>query len=104
MSSSSTKRIRIAWVPISVRRPRTRMHQVGSGMDRGEVGHPDVLEDAQHGELALLVDQGVVGEDREVEPKGHATRIDSMTSFFWIALTMSRPVVTWPKTVWTRSR
>jgi hypothetical protein len=26
-----------------------------------------VLEDAQHAELALLVDQGVIGDDGEIE-------------------------------------
>jgi hypothetical protein len=41
--------------------------QVGPGMHRGEAGNPDVLEEPQHGELALLVDQGVIGEDSEVE-------------------------------------
>ena len=32
-----------------------------------ELGHPHMLEQAQHGELALLINQGVVGEDGEVE-------------------------------------
>jgi hypothetical protein len=36
-------------------------------VDRREVGDPDVLEDAEHAELALLVDEGVVGEDGEVD-------------------------------------
>jgi hypothetical protein len=42
-------------------------HQVGARADGGELGEPHVLEDAQHAELALLVDQGVVGDQREVE-------------------------------------
>jgi hypothetical protein len=40
---------------------------VGAGADRRETGEPDVLEDAQHAQLALLVDQGVVGDDGEIE-------------------------------------
>jgi len=42
-------------------------HEVGPGVHRGELGHPDMLEESQDGELPLLVDQGVIGEDREVE-------------------------------------
>jgi hypothetical protein len=42
-------------------------HQMGSRIDRGKIGEPDVLKHAQHAELALLVDQGVVGDDRKVE-------------------------------------
>jgi hypothetical protein len=33
----------------------------------GEARYPDVLKEAQNRELAVLVDQGVVGEDGEVE-------------------------------------
>jgi hypothetical protein len=40
---------------------------VGAGADRREAGNPHVLKDAQHAELALLVDQGVVRDDGEVE-------------------------------------
>jgi hypothetical protein len=42
-------------------------HQMGSGIDGGKIGEPDVLEHAQHAELALLIDQGVVGNDCKVE-------------------------------------
>jgi hypothetical protein len=42
-------------------------HQVRARMDGGEGGDPDVLEQAQDRKLALLVDQGVIGEDREIE-------------------------------------
>jgi hypothetical protein len=73
-------------------------------MHRGEIGDPDVLEDPQDGELPLLVDEGVVGENREVESQAQLTRIDSMTSFFWIRFTISSPLVTCPNTVWTPSR
>jgi hypothetical protein len=36
-------------------------------MDRRKLRDPDVLEQSQHRQLALLVDQGVVGEDGEIE-------------------------------------
>jgi hypothetical protein len=42
-------------------------NEVSAGVDRRKVGQPDVLKHAQHAELALLVDQGVVGDDRKVE-------------------------------------
>jgi hypothetical protein len=42
-------------------------HQVGAGMHRREVGHPDMLEQPEHRQLALLVDEGVVCQDGEVE-------------------------------------
>jgi len=35
--------------------------------DGGKAGQPDVLEDAEDAELALLVDEGVVGDERKVE-------------------------------------
>jgi hypothetical protein len=41
--------------------------EVSARVDGGKVGQPDVLKHAQHAELALLVDQGVVGDDGEVE-------------------------------------
>jgi hypothetical protein len=37
---------------------------------RREIGEPDVLKHAEHAELALLIDQGVVRDDREVEVQG----------------------------------
>jgi hypothetical protein len=40
---------------------------VGPWIDGGKVGEPDVLKHAEHAELALLVDQGVIGDDREIE-------------------------------------
>jgi hypothetical protein len=42
-------------------------HQVGAGMNGGEVGYPDMLEQPQDRKLALLIDEGVVGQDREIE-------------------------------------
>jgi hypothetical protein len=40
---------------------------VGARADRRKLGEPDMLEDAEHAELALLIDEGVVGGQREVE-------------------------------------
>jgi hypothetical protein len=34
---------------------------------RGKVREPDVLEHAQHAQLALLVNEGIVGYDRKIE-------------------------------------
>lgn len=62
--------------------PPHAQYEVRARMDRREIGHPDVLKDPQDGELSLLVNEGVVGEDREVESQAQLTRIDSMTSFF----------------------
>jgi hypothetical protein len=36
-------------------------------MHGGKLGDPDVLEDPQHAELPLLVDQRIIGDDREVD-------------------------------------
>jgi hypothetical protein len=50
-------------------------HEVGSGADRREAGQPDVLKDAEDAELSLLVDEGVVGDESEVEMQCQATRM-----------------------------
>ncbi|MEA2713663.1 MAG: hypothetical protein QOK27_1624 [Gemmatimonadales bacterium] len=50
--------------------PPNPEHQVSPGIYRREVGEPDVLKHAEHAELALLVDQGVVRDDCEVEVQG----------------------------------
>ncbi len=42
-------------------------HQVSTGVHRGEVRQPDVLEHAEYAELALLIDQGVIGYNGELE-------------------------------------
>jgi hypothetical protein len=42
-------------------------HQVGAGVHRREIGQPDVLEHAEHTELALLIDQCIVGNNGEIE-------------------------------------
>jgi hypothetical protein len=40
---------------------------VGPGMHRRKPTDPHVLENAEDRKLALLVDQGVVSQDREVD-------------------------------------
>jgi hypothetical protein len=47
--------------------PPDPKHQVGAGVHRREVGQPYVLEHAEHTELALLIDQGVVGNNGEIK-------------------------------------
>jgi hypothetical protein len=42
-------------------------HEMGAWVHRGKRAYPHMLEDAKNGELTLLVDQGVVCEDREVD-------------------------------------
>jgi hypothetical protein len=42
-------------------------HQMSPGTDGRKVGEPDVLEDPQHAQLSLLIDQRVVGDQREIE-------------------------------------
>ena len=46
--------------------------EMSPGVDGREVREPDVLEHAEHAELALLIDQGVVGDNSEVEVQGSA--------------------------------
>jgi hypothetical protein len=50
--------------------PPNPEHQVSPGVYRREIGEPDVLKHAEHAELALLVDQGIVRDDCEVEVQG----------------------------------
>jgi hypothetical protein len=45
-------------------------HQVSPGIHRREIGEPDVLKHPEHAELALLIDQGIVRDDRKVEVQG----------------------------------
>jgi hypothetical protein len=47
--------------------PAHAEHEMGAWVHRGKRAHPHMLEDAKNGELALLIDQGVVREDREVD-------------------------------------
>ena len=50
-----------------------------------------MLKHPQHAELALLIDQGIVGDDGEVEMQAQATRMEVMTSFCLMLLTTSIP-------------
>ena len=45
-------------------------HEVGPGVDRREVREPYVLKHAEHAELALLIDEGVIGDHGEIEVQG----------------------------------
>jgi hypothetical protein len=36
-------------------------------MDGGKLAHPHVLKDAENRELALLIDERVIGEDGEID-------------------------------------
>ena len=47
-------------------------YQVGARVHCRKVRKPDVLKHAEHTELALLVDQGIIGDDREIEVQGSA--------------------------------
>jgi hypothetical protein len=50
------------------RAPATHpQHQVSARVDRWKLGNPDVLKQAQNRELTLLIDQGVVSQNGEVE-------------------------------------
>ena len=42
-------------------------HQMSPRTDRGEIRDPDMLKDAEHTQLALLVDEGVIGDEGEIE-------------------------------------
>ncbi len=52
--------------------PPHAKHQMGARIDGWEVREPDVLKHAEYTELALLVDQGIVGDDSKVEVQGSA--------------------------------
>jgi hypothetical protein len=44
--------------------------QMSSGIHGWEIREPDMLEHPQHAELALLIDQGIIGDDGEIEVQG----------------------------------
>jgi hypothetical protein len=52
--------------------PPHAKHQVGPRVDGWKVREPDMLKHPEHAELSLLIDQGVVGDDSEVEVQGSA--------------------------------
>jgi hypothetical protein len=47
-------------------------HQMRSGIHGGKVREPDMLKHAEHAELALLIDQGVIRDNRKVQVQGSA--------------------------------
>jgi hypothetical protein len=53
-------------------------HQVSARMHRGEVRHPHVLKEPEDRELALLVDEGIVRQNREIEQQGQLTRMETI--------------------------
>ncbi len=53
--------------------PLEAEHEVQPGMHGGELLHPDVLKNAQHGQFPGLIDQGVVRDDREIEVQAATT-------------------------------
>jgi hypothetical protein len=61
--------------------PADSEDQMGTGVHRGEVGEPDMLEHPEHTQLSLLIDQGVISDNGKVEVQLQLTRIDVMTSF-----------------------
>ena len=79
-------------------------YQMSPGIHRRKVGEPDVLKHAQHAEFPLLIDQGVIGNNGEIEVQGSA---DSDRCDDVVLLDLIHDVhafVTWPNTVWTLSR
>jgi hypothetical protein len=52
--------------------PSHAKHQVGARVDGWKVREPDMLKHPEHAELSLLIDQGVIGDDSEVEVQGSA--------------------------------
>ena len=71
--------------------PAYAQHEVRPRANRREAREPHVLEYAEDAELALLVYEGVVGDERKVEMQGQATRIEVITSFCLMLLTTSIP-------------
>jgi hypothetical protein len=42
-------------------------HEMGAGADRRKIAEPDMLKNAKHAQLALLIDEGVVGDEGKIE-------------------------------------
>jgi hypothetical protein len=42
-------------------------NEVGAGVHRRKIGEPHVLKDAEYAQLALLIDQGIVGDHGKIE-------------------------------------
>lgn len=74
--------------------PAKMEHQMRSWVHRGELLHRDVPPDPEHGEFPALVEQGIVAEQRQIDPRTQLTRTVRTTSPCRIALTASIPLVT----------
>lgn len=74
--------------------PPQNEHQMGSRMDSGKLPQHHLAPDPDHRQLALLVHQCMVTEQREVDPDGQLTRIEVTTSPCTMAMTTSIPSVT----------
>ena len=59
-------------------------HQMEARMDRREALDPDAVEDPQHRQLAVLVDDRVVADQRELDVHTSDTRMLVRTSPCWI--------------------
>ena len=55
-------------------------HQVSPGVDRRKGLDPDVLKDPHHGKLPVLIHQGVVGQDCEIDDHGFTGQIRALNT------------------------
>jgi hypothetical protein len=69
-------------------------HEVGPGMHGRKLLDRHVPPDTQHGKFSVLVEQGIVAENREIDLRTQLTRIERISSPWRIALTTSIPSVT----------
>ena len=63
-------------------------HQVSTRVHGRKLWHPYMLKQTQHGEFSLLIDQGVVGEHREIElqksgypDRGHYVSLPNLVDY-----------------------
>ena len=63
-------------------------HQVSTRVDGRKLRHPHMLKQTEHGEFPLLVDQGVIGEYREIElqesgnpDRGHYVSLPNLVDY-----------------------
>jgi hypothetical protein len=84
--------------------PAEMEHEMSPRVHGRELLYRNMAPDAQHGELAPLVQEGVIAEQREVDARTQLTRTVRTTSPCLMALTTSIPLVTWPNAVCTPSR
>jgi hypothetical protein len=55
-------------------------HEMRPGVHGRELLHGDVSPQSQHRKLAVLVEDGVVAEEREIDARGQLTRIERIAS------------------------